>query len=382
MEENTSIGVNPQEPIPSRFRYKMATMSSGPNHRPPGIHDIARALGISIGTVDRALHNRPGISPKTRDRVLKTAEKLNYQPNAAARLLKLGRGLRIGIYLPREISYFFDVLRDGIRAAADAAGRQVVLDFHTYPRLGEGDIEAIQASDWRQFDGLILAPAGVDTLGDFTRAAVQAGKVVTFVATDAARLPRRISVATDSMISGGIAAELLGHLAREQGSVALFTGSLRVEDHAEKLRGFAGTLATLATHLTLLPVVETYESPEKAYRSAVSVLTTRKDLCGIYINTANSLGVLKAIREFRGKRKITVIATDLFPELASAIEDGYVAASLYQRPFTQGRLAFEALRHCLEGNPFQQITRLAPHIVLRSNLPLFSNTLERDEIVS
>ncbi len=38
-----------------------------------GIKEIAAAAGISIGTVDRALHNRAGVNPKTRSRILKIA---------------------------------------------------------------------------------------------------------------------------------------------------------------------------------------------------------------------------------------------------------------------------------------------------------------------
>ena len=42
--------------------------------RPVGIKDIAKALGISIGTVDRAIHSRGGISPITKERVLKMSQ--------------------------------------------------------------------------------------------------------------------------------------------------------------------------------------------------------------------------------------------------------------------------------------------------------------------
>jgi DNA-binding LacI/PurR family transcriptional regulator len=77
---------------------------------PPSIKDIAQALGISIGTVDRALHGRSGVNPATRARVLKKAEQLGYRPNIAARALKLNRRLRIGVYFPRDIASFFDPL--------------------------------------------------------------------------------------------------------------------------------------------------------------------------------------------------------------------------------------------------------------------------------
>ena len=49
--------------------------------------DIAKALGISIGTVDRALHNRGRIDKSTQRKVLKTAETMGYRPNLAASVL-------------------------------------------------------------------------------------------------------------------------------------------------------------------------------------------------------------------------------------------------------------------------------------------------------
>src|ERR1700755_2995762 len=85
-----------------------------------GIKNIAKALKVSIGTVDRALHGRPGVSQKTKTRVLQMADRLGYKPNLAAQALKLNRKLSIAAVLPKHISHFFDPLRAGIRAAAAA----------------------------------------------------------------------------------------------------------------------------------------------------------------------------------------------------------------------------------------------------------------------
>src|ERR1039457_4077498 len=114
--------------------------STNKHGKAAGIRDIARALGTSIGTVDRALHGRSGVSPKTRDRVLKMAQKLNYRPNVAARNLKLNHRLRVGVFLPEQIALFYDLVREGIRAAcATESGIGVDLVFHSFPRLGEGE---------------------------------------------------------------------------------------------------------------------------------------------------------------------------------------------------------------------------------------------------
>ena len=59
--------------------------------KPAGIRDISAALSVSIGTVDRAMHGRSGISEKTKARVLQMAAELGYTPNLAAQTLRLNR---------------------------------------------------------------------------------------------------------------------------------------------------------------------------------------------------------------------------------------------------------------------------------------------------
>ncbi len=199
---------------------------------------------------------------------------------------------------------------------------------------------------------------------------------IVYVATDAPRTKRLGAVTIDAVVSGGIAAELLGHLLPSPSPIVIFTGDLRVMDHADKLRGFAASLATLAPHLSLLPAVETHELPQDAYRAALHILKQRPDVGGIYINTANSLPVLKAAAEVGALGKVRIITTDLFPELIPMIESGHVFASLHQRPFVQGKAAFEMLcRYLSSGGVPHIVNRMAPHIILRSNLSLF---LDRD----
>jgi LacI family transcriptional regulator len=344
--------------------------------KPAGIRQIAKALNISIGTVDRALHERPGVSPKTRDRVLTMARKLNYTPNVVARNLRLNRHLRVGVFLPEQIASFFDPLRDGIRNAAEHwSGSSIDIDFHTYPRLGEGEVKAMKAADWQSYDGIIMAPGDPSAMSAVPRRADLETPIV-YVATDAPRTVHLCSITIDAFVSGGIAAELLGSILSRPAPVITFTGDLRVQDHSDKLRGFAGSLAMLAPHLSLLPAVETHELPQDAYKSALQVLKKRLDIGGIYINTANSLPVLRAAEESGVLGKVKIITTDFFPELVPRIESGHVFASLYQRPFVQGRTAFETLcRYLSFGTaPERQVNRLAPHIILRSNLSLFTTS--------
>ena len=341
--------------------------------KPPNIKDIARALGVSIGTVDRALHGRPDINPTTRARVLKKAEQMGYRPNVAARSLKLNRTLRIGAFFPEQIASFFDPLRSGIRAAASAAsGVNLEIVFHSFPRLDKGDVELLSRSD-QKFDGILITPGNPSRIEPALRRLVHRGVAIACVASDAPRSGRLAAVTVDAYTSGAIAADLFSRTIRSAGPLATITGELTTVDHAEKLRGFAANAALFAPQLTLLPAVESHESPREAYQQAKALLSHTPDLQGIYISTANSLPVLRALEETHLLGKVQVVATDLFSELVPYIESGKVLATLHQRPFRQGKTALELLlRYLVEGVSPEPVTRLAPHIVLRSNLGLFS----------
>src|ERR1700723_4378967 len=80
-----------------------------------GIHLIAELAEVSIGTVDRALHGRPGINEDTRQRILQIAQQIAYTPNLAARALSVSStNTTIGVCVPREIHFFYDQLWSGV----------------------------------------------------------------------------------------------------------------------------------------------------------------------------------------------------------------------------------------------------------------------------
>jgi LacI family transcriptional regulator len=353
--------------------------SANKNSKAAGIRDIAEALGTSIGTVDRALHGRSGVSDRTKARVLRMAEQLGYKPNIAARSLKLNRNIRIAAVFPREIAAFFDPLRGGIQAAADeAVGMQLAVDFIDYPRLGSGEVAALESAASKKYDGILFTPGRPRELAGVICRIVGQGVPMICVASDAPDTDRISSVSVDAYISGALAAELLSYKLQNPSRIATITGDLATFDHAEKLRGFAATLAMLAPHLTLLPVVESHESAEDAYRQSITLLKAKTRPDAIYISTANSLPVLRALEELKLLGRVQVIATDLFPELVPLLESGKVLATLYQRPEAQGKTALETLIAYLtnKNNPVKA-HRFAPHIILRSNLPLFVNRLAK-----
>jgi LacI family transcriptional regulator len=91
------------------------------------IADIAKKLNTTSGTVSRALNDHPAISEKTKKRVLKAAEKLNYRRNKIASSLRSGQTGIIGVIIPSAEINFFGSVVHGIESMANQHGYNVLI---------------------------------------------------------------------------------------------------------------------------------------------------------------------------------------------------------------------------------------------------------------
>ena len=335
--------------------------------------DIANSLGVSTGTVHRALHNHEGINAITKTRVLQMAKTLGYRPNRAARYLSQKRKLRISVNTLRGTTSFWDEVRAGIEQEARALGMEnVELEYRTYPQLGDGDEEVFEAALQAQVNGIIMFPSRPGSLRRWIRRASRAQIPIVYVATDAPGTGRLAVVSIDTMVSGSLAADLLGRFLQGTGKVAVTLSDLAILEHAEKVNAFESTLHSFYPGIQLETPLEDHDIESEAYEKCRWLFRERPDLRGIYVTTEASIPVLNAARDASMLDQLTVITTDLFPALAEQIRSGSVAATIYQRPRTQGVMAFRVLHEFLvDGEcPSSQVT-LAPHLVMRGNLDFF-----------
>jgi LacI family transcriptional regulator len=66
------------------------------------IKDIAERAGVSVGTVDRVLHNRPNVSQKALEKVSKALEEMDYQPNMYASALAYNKSYTFYLIIPKH----------------------------------------------------------------------------------------------------------------------------------------------------------------------------------------------------------------------------------------------------------------------------------------
>src|ERR1700689_1489817 len=253
---------------------------------PTTLRDIANALGTSIGSVHRALHDNPGVSPMTKTRVLQMARTMGYRPNLAARYLSSKKTWRISVNTLKGTTSFWDEVRAGIREeAASILLENVEIEFRTHRRLGEGEEEAFESAIRDQVNGIITFPRRPQILGPWIRRASRAQIPVVCVATDAPHSGRLGIVAVDTLASGSIAADLMGRFLRGQGKIAVTLFDVAITEHAEKYAAFESTLQRFYPEMQLMEPIEDHDVESEAYDKCRKLFEDCPDLAGIYVTT-------------------------------------------------------------------------------------------------
>jgi LacI family transcriptional regulator len=124
------------------------------------IKDIARIAKTSAAAVSLAMNNRPGLSEKTRQRILKIAGKLEYRPNYPAKSL-IGKGSNsIALVIENITDPFYAELALGTEEKASERGYSVLI-YNTGGSLSK-ETDCIDNLRARGVDGVILSTTPMD----------------------------------------------------------------------------------------------------------------------------------------------------------------------------------------------------------------------------
>lgn len=99
----------------------------------PTIYDIARKAKVGIGTVSRVLNNHPSVSAKTRKRVLKISERLNYNPHPYARGLARRKTDAVLAIIPFFTTFFFIEILQAVQSVLSEQDCTLILQGVNHP---------------------------------------------------------------------------------------------------------------------------------------------------------------------------------------------------------------------------------------------------------
>lgn len=125
-----------------------------PTHARVTIKDVAKAAGVGMVSVSRALNDQPGVSAETRQRIQQIAEQLGYRANRHARFLKLANNQQIAVMMKGIDNPFFQLMMETMENAARE--RDYLLTVVKVPHYADEVEEAIKLVDEDATSGIVF----------------------------------------------------------------------------------------------------------------------------------------------------------------------------------------------------------------------------------
>jgi len=259
------------------------------------IIDVARAAGVSVGTVSRVLNGNAKVRDILRDKVQAAIKDLGYAPNAVAQSMRIKSTHTIGCVI-REIN--LSPLAAFVRAAHDVldeAGFSLLLSNSEGRR--ERERELLERLSGRRADGIMIGPYSPIT-EEFDRFLHRLNVPIVLIDRD---LPGWAdSVMTDHAKGVRDATEHLLDLGHRR--IAIITGSADLGPARERIRGYVEALQSRDLESDPLLLEASSFLPDKGFSYTSSVLASRRPPTAIIAGGIGMLpGVLQAIR-VRGLR--------------------------------------------------------------------------------
>jgi LacI family transcriptional regulator len=280
----------------------------------PTLAEVAKIAGVSLMTASRAVNNRPGVSERTREEILRIADEIGYVANRAAQKLSGGKTHLIGVIAQLHTPFTSELVL-GIGSAARAVDYEMlVYSLPADDRRPPGNVvELLQ----QVADGVIvILPYESDYLDALSRShipivTIDQGKELPFPA-----------VIADNYQGARLAVQHLADLGHRR--IGFITGNERLASARDRHRAFLDMRHQLGLDEAPDLVVRGDFMQKSGYEAAKRLLSLENPPTAIFAaNDVSAMGALAAIRKagLRSPEDISVVGFDDIP-LAGQLHPG------------------------------------------------------------
>lgn len=329
------------------------------------LRELAAHLNLSITTVSRALAGYDDVSATTRQRVLKAAQELGYQPNPLGQRLRKGRTEAVGLVIPSRAGQFGDAFFLQLAASLGEGLREHGLDLLvTACPAGPDELECYRhLVEGKRVDAMVLAR----TRSHDPRILYLAEKRIPFVCHGRSETPVSFPyLDVDGEYGFHIATRHLAALGHRRIGIINAPEELNFAHH--RVRGYARALSELGLPWDPSLVEHGDLTEESGYRAALRLLGAADPPTALVCaNDLMAIGAMHAVREggMRPGKDVSIIGYDDLP--VARFTDPPLTT--LRQPIDVGgrRLAELLIRH-IAGTPAEELQEVhLPELVLRGS---------------
>ncbi|GMK46764.1 LacI family transcriptional regulator [Paenibacillus glycanilyticus] len=329
------------------------------------IYDIAEKANVSAMTVSRVINNTGRISEKTRARVKKVMEELNYVPNQMARSLVLQQTRSLFLLITDITNPFYTTLSRGAEDAATKNGYRLL--FGNSDESLEKEADYINTILTTRVDGVLIAPAGDPSLPHLE--SLQRHNIP-FVLLD-----REVPGVECDIVLGDSkegARQLVNHLAKQgHHRIAMVNGSDTISSARLRLEGYKEALILNGLTYDESIVFETSYGP-RTDLSEMEAWLDSLDPLPTAVVAGNNVLAIEAIRLLRKRNMripedISIVCFDDFGPYSEVDPFMTVAAQqAYQFGYLGMQMLIDRIQNKEEAGPWKKIVLPAELIIRRS----------------
>lgn len=317
------------------------------------IKDIAKLAGVSVGTVDRVLHNRGKVSEAAMKKVQDALKKINYEPNLIARTLGSKKSHRIAVLIPKpESDEYWQQSKEGVEhAAVDWAQFDFEIEYFFFDLYDKSSFKKVAESVYHaKADGILVAPIFyTETLPLFEFFRTQEIPYVLFN-TNIPEAKALSFIGQNLFESGKVGGELvsLGH--KEPGTFAVLHIHEEIQNSVhliEKEKGFRAFFEENYTAETSIKSLSLSSSEEILFEDGIADLLADPHLKGILVTTSKGISLIAELLEKQGKRNIRLVGYDLLKNNIANLRSGTIDFLIHQNPRRQAFLGINYLANFL-----------------------------------
>jgi len=325
----------------------------------PTIQMVADLAGVSRGTVDRVLNNRPHVNQEARERVLEAMRRLGYispRENYRRQMDAALPPLTLGVLLPNWEGQFRTEVDQGIRLACEELEETNVrvLIRRCGTDLPREAVELLEVMRAEGAAGFAVCAVNDPSIEGWIAARMAEGVPCATFNSDLPDSGRLYFVGQDIHQAGRVAAGLLYKCAGGRGPILATAGNLKFDGHRQRLDGFRERLEELGFPMDDLIVRETYNDYETSVRVVSEVLTERPELQGVYMANLSVAGCCAAIERAGKRGAVHVVCHDINEGIRQLIRSGAVDFTIPQDLERQGYTPLLLLRdHLRKKKPLE-----------------------------
>jgi len=324
------------------------------------IKDIAKKAGVSITTVSRVLNEKEeGMSSKTREKVQKVMEEVDFQPNQFARGLVTKQSKIFGLIIPNISNPYFPELCRGVEDEANE--REYSLIICNSDDQSDKEKRYLRLLEEQQVDGIIFSAK--DTLEPSDEEQLSRAKIP-FVLVDRGKNENKhSSVFLDNDKGGYLAGKHLIELGHKK--IACIIGPKSISLTNERLEGFKRALAESGVELLPSHIIEGNFQMEMAYQKSKDLLVTKEVTAIFAFNDVMAFGVYRMAHELgiHIPRDLSIVGFDDIPLVSALIPK---LTTIRQDTYLMGREAVKLLIQKLENNE-QKAVMFNPSLIVRES---------------